>query len=353
MLRGSISLLLMSVAFSVSAQNVLLIEPDPEARPVGTPQSLSYASGAMRVRATSSGGVEVSSPLDASPRWSLLVAPSAGDPLAIGCFERSLRFGDNGRPSLDFSFGSSGCGESFGRYRVLELERDGTGNVSRLALDFAQQCGRYGPAVRGKLRLNSVVPTSGVHLRPVTDQNGTFSFTAAQGAIGSSAPGGSATISLTRQTTVAELNFDNGFSFSYFGPLPGVSGNSSWSADFAAPNGLPLDPGAYPSATRFPFQADTSPGLDFGYNGLGCNTLVGSFNVTAMERDALDGLPIRFLANFQQRCNSASGALTSGTINYASNIVGPTSAPNADLVFLSGFEAEPPVLPSYFVSSCQ
>src|SRR5438067_2133929 len=52
-----------------------------------------------------------------------------------------------------------------------------------------------------------------------------------------------------------------------------------WYADFAAPEGLELIPGAFEYATRYPFQAANVPGLDFSGNGLGCNTLTGRFVV--------------------------------------------------------------------------
>jgi hypothetical protein len=52
-----------------------------------------------------------------------------------------------------------------------------------------------------------------------------------------------------------------------------------WSLDLAAPRGQKLAPGAYPGATRYPFQAPTVPGLSLSGNGRGCNELTGSFAI--------------------------------------------------------------------------
>ena len=95
----------------------------------------------------------------------------------------------------------------------------------------------------------------------------------------------------------ASTNFDNGVSVFFFGP------NHFFSLDFAAPNGQPLTVGAYPGATRFPFQAPTEPGLAVFGDGFGCNTLTGSFTVLEAVYDA-NGV-VSFDATFEQFCDAS------------------------------------------------
>ncbi len=55
--------------------------------------------------------------------------------------------------------------------------------------------------------------------------------------------------------------------------------SSFWSLHLAAPAGTKLVPGVYEGATRWPFQAPPTPGLDFSGDGRGCNTSTGRFEV--------------------------------------------------------------------------
>jgi hypothetical protein len=50
----------------------------------------------------------------------------------------------------------------------------------------------------------------------------------------------------------ASINFDNGVSINF-------DGTEFWFLDFAAPGAVPLVPGVYEGATRFPFQSPTEP----------------------------------------------------------------------------------------------
>jgi hypothetical protein len=75
-----------------------------------------------------------------------------------------------------------------------------------------------------------------------------------------------------------------------------------WTLNLAAPQGQQLLPGTYLSATRWPFQAPTVPGLDVSGCGRGCNSLSGQF--TVMEAVyAVDGTVQRFHATFEQHCD--------------------------------------------------
>ncbi len=81
-----------------------------------------------------------------------------------------------------------------------------------------------------------------------------------------------------------------------------------WFLDLAAPAGQTLAAGTYASATRYPFQDPSSPGLDVFGNGRGCNTLTGSFTISQITFQlggALDTLD----ADFEQHCEGAVPAL--------------------------------------------
>jgi hypothetical protein len=99
-------------------------------------------------------------------------------------------------------------------------------------------------------------------------------------------------------------NVYNGVSVSFI--EPGYI--HSWYLDFAAPGKVPLAPGAYDSATRYPFQASTAPGLSVAGDGSGCNTLTGRFDVLEVAYGP-DGGVTRFAADFEQHCDGMGPAL--------------------------------------------
>jgi len=81
----------------------------------------------------------------------------------------------------------------------------------------------------------------------------------------------------------------------------------SWSLDFAAPGGVPLAPGFYAGATRYPFNAAGQPGFGVSGDGRGCNMLNGAFEVKQL---VVSGTAVtRFWARFEQHCEGAPAAL--------------------------------------------
>jgi hypothetical protein len=95
-------------------------------------------------------------------------------------------------------------------------------------------------------------------------------------------------------------------------------GNTSWSLDFAAPEGQKIRVGSYENATRFPFNSTTSNGFNISGNGRGCNTLTGRFDVLEAVY-ATTGEIKRFAANFEQHCEGGKPALL-GSIRYNATI---------------------------------
>jgi List-Bact-rpt repeat protein len=90
-----------------------------------------------------------------------------------------------------------------------------------------------------------------------------------------------------------------------------------WYLSFGAPNRAALAPGTYERATRYPFQASVTPGLDVSGDGRGCNTSTGRFVIYDLERSNT-GQVTRFAADFEQHCEGATPALF-GSIRFNSS----------------------------------
>lgn len=88
-----------------------------------------------------------------------------------------------------------------------------------------------------------------------------------------------------------------------------------WDLNFAAPEKAALAPGTYTGATRYPFQASTSPGLDISGSGRGCNNLFGSFTITEMTYGAGDEILV-FAADFEQHCEKETAEPLRGTVLF-------------------------------------
>jgi hypothetical protein len=97
----------------------------------------------------------------------------------------------------------------------------------------------------------------------------------------------------------------------------------NWTLNLAAPSGQALAVGSYPNATRYPFQAPTSPGLTVSGNGRGCNQDFGSFEILEIALDPSTGTLLRFAADFTQTCESTTAPPLTGAIRYNSTIPPP------------------------------
>ncbi|MFF8287886.1 hypothetical protein ACF068_01475 [Streptomyces sp. NPDC016309] len=87
--------------------------------------------------------------------------------------------------------------------------------------------------------------------------------------------------------------------------VDGVNGDW-WHLDFSAPAGQRLAPGTYTGATRHPFN-NAGAGLSLGGNGRGCNTLTGSFTISALEFGPR-GYVKTLDATFEQHCEGGPTA---------------------------------------------
>jgi len=116
-------------------------------------------------------------------------------------------------------------------------------------------------------------------------------------------------------------NFDNGVAFSidnFNDPTVPFQDRRWWYLDLAAPFDAELTVGAYEDATRFPFQEESAPGLDFSGNGRGNNTLTGRFDITEVSYGP-GGDVLQFAANFEQHGEGDDPALF-GQIRYNSTV---------------------------------
>jgi hypothetical protein len=254
------------------------------------------------------------------------------------CYERAQRspFRMPGRPGVDVSMNGRGCNDSMGRFRIRELIIS-AGVVTAASLDVAQHCSKNGgPALFSNIRINTSTSTETPFIEPVYDASGSLTFSTIGTGVGSSAPGGSAVITLDRLRIDAQRNFDNGVSFFYRGPLPPNIASGNWDLDFAAPGDAPIAVGSYPTATRYPFQAASAAGLAFSYNGSGSNMLTGSFNVTAVANEPLDALPASFDASFVQNSEANPANRTNGQISYTAQFRNGQQVPTA--ILKTGFE---------------
>ena len=239
---------------------------------------------------------------------------------------------------MRFSFGSQSCSTANARFKVLDVQRTGNA-ITSLAADFALPCGSQGRIVRARLRYNSAIAIDTPPLRPTFDLTGTMSVVAAAGALGGGAQGTTRAYTLNRSFVSVSRNFDNGASIRYDEFVVGGLSLPRWSLDFAGRDETPLQVGAYSNATQFPFQAAGVPGFDYGFGSPGCNQVFGSFNVSAITYDAIDGIPLQLSASFVHRCETQTAPIASGTISYALNPLGPTTVPNPEVLFASGMEA--------------
>lgn len=89
--------------------------------------------------------------------WMLDFDVPSGSALAPGNYAAASRYPFNGPLQSGLSMGGNGrgCNKLLGWFKVLEYERDGKGEVTKLAIDFLQRCEVSGPPLYGAVRYNS------------------------------------------------------------------------------------------------------------------------------------------------------------------------------------------------------
>jgi alpha-tubulin suppressor-like RCC1 family protein len=119
------------------------------------------------------------------------------------------------------------------------------------------------------------------------------------------------------------------------------AGGVTYALNFAAPKGETLRPGRYLRASRYPFNAPGSPGMDVSGDGRGCGSYQGFFEVTQADFTA-EGKLEHFVATFEFHCESTLGDVLRGEIRLG--VAGqpamptlPTEQPKASLTVTRGW----------------
>ena len=159
------ALLLTMSASARAAQTILYYFSEPgDYIGQGAEATFTDTDGAFSVAPTYNNGMTVAfhTP-DYSHWWYLNLAAANGADLQPGAYENSERwpFESVGHPGLDFSGDGRGCNQSTGRFDVLEIVRDASGNIIQFAANWEQHCEGFQPALFGQVRVNSSVPLSG------------------------------------------------------------------------------------------------------------------------------------------------------------------------------------------------
>jgi hypothetical protein len=345
----------LGVVAQATAQNALFMRSQPGDF-IGQGASLTFtdASGVFQTSRTFGNVVQVSFQGNGE-FWSVHLAAPNGAPLAPGSYEGATRwpFQDDPDPGLSVSGRHRGCNMLTGRFDVYEVVY-GPGNaVQRLSADFEQHCEGRIPAVFGGVRIGTTEPpfapppdrdadgasdtfdncpddanpdqrdgdSDGTGDACDTDQATTFLFfdSSPGDFIGA---GQRFLLTVDDAAFVAQRGSDNGVRVH-------VQGEDFWSLSFAAPFDLPLQPGSYENATRWPFQAANRPGLDVSGAGRGCNQSRGRFEVLEVAY-APGGAIQRFAADFVQRCENFGAPLFGSIRFHASSEFGLPSDTDGD-----------------------
>jgi hypothetical protein len=88
-----------------------------------------------------------------------------------------------------------------------------------------------------------------------------------------------------------------------------------WNLEFAAPKGERLRAQVYSGATRFPFQADNSPGICMSGNGRCANQSFGQFKIERIQFSKAGDL-VMFQAEFTQHSERPEAPGLVGNIYY-------------------------------------
>ena len=338
-------LLFMAVSSAAHADMIVRFSSDPhDFVGQGLAQTLTYTTGNFGTSVDANGNLFMSGNTGAAHTIGIqlygLKNVAGGAPAPGMCYARALDSNDqpNGRPGMNVSMDSRGCSDSMAQYQVRELTVS-AGKIQTLAVDLVQHCSKFGgPAIFANVRINSAIAETTPFIAPVYTATGSLQFTAAGTGIGSTAPGKTATISISPALLLPARNrfSANGLTFMYNGPLPGVASDANWELDFGAPDHAVVTAGTYNNAIRYPFQTAGIPGLDFTYNGAGSNMVSGSFIVSSATYEPIDGNVQDFTTSFVHNREGNTANQTTGSISYNAVF---NNGQLSDRIFASGFES--------------
>lgn len=270
--------------------------------------------------------------------WDLGFAPPQGSSLIPGIYEGATRlpFKEPNEPGIEVAGAGRGCNTLTGKFNVLEAIYGADGSVERFDADFEQFCDGNEAALFGQVRFNIADSQASVE---EIKQNIQIESTELEKLLAFSdkiqelptalyffsEPGDFIGAGLEQTFTPEEAdfnvsrNFRGGTSFLIDNAFrPERDNFIFWILDFAPPVDLPLVPGSYGKATRFPFNSPVKPGLSFSGDGRGCNTLTGQFVVLDAAYNT-DGSVKRFDSIFKQNCGVDEASLY-GRIRYNATV---------------------------------
>lgn len=94
-----------------------------------------------------------------SRSWNLILYNGQNVPIQVGAYEDAHRLPPTGTGNgIDFSYWGQGCNRTSGRFQVLEVAYDFSGQVTKLAVDFDQSCDGATAGLFGSFRYHSAIP---------------------------------------------------------------------------------------------------------------------------------------------------------------------------------------------------
>jgi hypothetical protein len=242
-----------------------------------------------------------------------LAAPT-GQTLTTGTYSDAQRavFRSPGFPGLDVEGEGRGCNQVYGSFVVYDATYDSGGGVISFAGQFFMHCEGFYNALMGQISYNSSVampplPASA----PEPPQSALF----VSGDGDFLGQGQSTAYSIASPQLASPL--------SVLAPnrwdVSNVPSGTEFDVDIAGPNNAPLQLGTYANASRF--VSPSSPALDIGGDGRGCNMESGTFTIYDIGYDTLGSLS-SFAMEFTDYCDNDPAPLR-GAIRWNSSVTMP------------------------------
>jgi hypothetical protein len=256
--------------------------------------------------------------------WSLAFQAPRGQELTPGIYEGATSGFAVRKPGLDIRGEHRACGFSTGRFVVREGEYSANGDVERFAADFELYCDNRDFAFIGYVRIDSAVPEPLRTPRPPPPDHFVLQMDSEPG----DWVGGGRKRTLTALDGLVRADH---FFYPSIDLRPHVNlqlngDEQQWSLILASPRCADLVPGAYEGATAFPWEAPLAPGIEVMFNRRWCEgRSEGRFVIHDVHYGPYHEI-YRFVADFEQRCTNAPGALR-GSVSFTSLRPTPTPAP--------------------------
>jgi hypothetical protein len=237
-------------------------------------------------------------------------------------------FNNPAKGGLDWGGDGRGCNTLTGWFLVDSVTYNGD-TLTAIDLRFEQHCEGQAPALHGRIRwsANDTTAPPGPAQPPVGLWQPQPGATPASGNYVYLESTGGDFIGLGGVYTYTDQNAVLRVTTAGTRAAVSVSGDKSWTGDFAPMNALvQLAPGYYGDVQRFPFNNPVKGGLSWSGDGRGCNTLTGWFMVDKVTYAA--GAMTELDLRFEQHCEGGSSALR-GKIHWNASEVGAPPGPVA------------------------